>query len=111
MKNYTMVGRQHHTVGLVGNVYRIVKPESINIGHCFLRGRLKAGDLFYCQEHAGDRFQNYVYIWEGWNQLIYQPEHRFGAYGIGDSVKVSIPADLIDRMVMGEYIQFSLVKS
>ena len=88
-----MVGRQHHPDGLVGNLWRIHDPATINIGHCFLRGRLIKGDLFLCTEHSGDFFQTYVYVKQEWKQYLLQPEYSFGAYGIGDSSRVEVTAE------------------
>lgn len=81
---------EHHPHGLVGKLWRIKDPDSVRVGHCFLAGRLKAGDLFLCVAHSGDCFQDYMYVEEFSNCLKAKPEWQFGSYGIGDSDEVSI---------------------
>ena len=87
----TIGGRgERHLHGLVGNLWRIKTPETVDIGHCFLKGRLKKNDLFLCVRHSGDCFQDYIYVQEYSNCLIGKPEWNFGSYGIGDSEKVNL---------------------
>jgi len=78
-------GTERHPYGLVGNLWRIKDPHSIQIGNCFLAGRLKAGDLFLCTGHSGDCFQHYIYVEEYSNGLRGHPKWNFGSYGIGDA--------------------------
>lgn len=81
---------QHHSHGLVGNLWRIGDPKSVPVGNCFLAGRLKEGDLFLCVAHSGDCFQDYIYVEEYDNCLVGKPKWSFGSYGIGDAQKVEI---------------------
>lgn len=81
---------QHHPRGLVGNLWRIIDPESVRVGHCFLDGRLKKGDLFLCIKHSGDCFQDYMFIQEYTNCLVGKPEWQFGSYGIGNAKQVEL---------------------
>ncbi len=94
-----MVGRQHHPDGLVGNLWQISDPASVNIGHCFLRGRLLKGDLFLCTAHSGDYFQTYVYVVKEWRQYRLVPEQTFGAYGIGDSLDVNLAPEKVMELL------------
>lgn len=94
-----MVGRQHHPDNVVGRVWRIRDPQSVRVGHCFLAGRLLEGDLFLCTEHAGDWFQNYVYVKEYANKFILHPEWNFGSYGIGDAEHVKFTEEQVKTLI------------
>ena len=80
-------GQRHHH-GLVGALWLINDPDSVHIGQCFLKGRLKKGDLFVCSDHSGDCFQDYFYVKQYSIQLEGHPEWTFGSYGIGNSSKI-----------------------
>lgn len=98
----TIGGRgEHHPHNRVGNLYRIKKPETVRVGHCFLRGRLKEGDLFLCTNHSGDCFQDYMYVEEYSNVLVGNKTWRFGSYGIGDSEKVELKEGEFDILKNG----------
>ena len=81
---------EHHPHGLVGTLWRIQSPETVRVGDCFMKGRLKKDDLWLGIAHTGDCFQDYIFIEEYSNCLIGQPKYRFGSYGIGDSVAVPL---------------------
>jgi len=74
---------EHHLHGLVGFLWKISNPASIKMGSCFMRGRLKKGDLWLGIAHSGDCFQTYMFVEEYANCLIGRPEITFGSYGIG----------------------------
>ena len=76
---------QRHPRGLVNNIWRIKDPETVRMGHCFLKGRIKEGDLFMCIKHSGDCFQTYCFVEEYSNCLIVKERWSFGSYGIGDA--------------------------
>ena len=87
---------QRHPHGLVGKFWRIEDPETVRVGDCFLKGRLKSGDIFLCIGHGGDCFQNYIYTrvhdcnpWDGSVLDIETIKNlEFGSYGIGDAKEV-----------------------
>lgn len=81
---------QHHPHGIVGNLWRIVSPETVRVGNCFMAGRLKKDDLWLATAHSGDCFQTYIFIKEYANCLIGNPALNFGSYGIGDSIQVEL---------------------
>jgi len=81
-------GRHPH--GMVGVLWQINNPDSVYVGDCFLKGRLKKGDLFLCTGHTGDCFQDYMFVKEYGNGLKAFPEWTFGSYGIGDSTKFKL---------------------
>jgi len=100
----TIGGRgQHHPHGMVGNMWRIKNPESVNsrMANCFLRGRLKKNDLFLCTRHSGDCCQDYIFIKEYSNCYIAKPEWRFGSYGIGDAKKIKISSNDFKKLKNG----------
>lgn len=96
---------QHHPHGLVGNLWRIKTPQTVQVGHCFLAGRLKAGDLFLCVRHSGDCFQDYIFIEEYSNALIGKPKWEFGSYGIGDAEYIELQDGEFDILKIGGRIE------
>lgn len=96
---------QHHPHGLVGNLWRIKDPGTIRIGDCFLRGRLRANDLFLCTKHSGDYFQDYMYVHEYTNGLQGVKEWSFGSYGIGDSVLVELNPGEFELLLQGTFVK------
>lgn len=96
---------QHHPHGMVGNLWRIKDPDSVRVGHCFLAGRLKKGDLFLCVAHSGDCFQSYIYVQEYANCLISKPEWSFGSYGIGDAETVDMASGEFEALKDGGRVE------
>lgn len=78
-------GVERHLPGLIGKMFRIERPETIRIGHCFMAGRLLKGDLALGVCHSGDCFQHYILVQEFSNCLRGLPQFDFGSYGIGDN--------------------------
>ena len=102
----TVGGRgEHHLGGLVGNLWRINNPDSVQVGCCFLAGRLKKGDLFLCIQHSGDCFQTYMYVEEYDNCLIGNPKVTFGSYGIGDSQMTQISGGEFETLKRGGRVE------
>ena len=101
---------QHHPHGLVGNLWRIRDADSVRVGDCFLKGRLKTGDLFLCVEHSGDCFQNYVFVEEYANCLIGKPALRFGSYGIGDAEQVELANGEFEKLKAGGRVERKMSK-
>lgn len=98
----TVGGRfQKHPRGLVGNLWRIKTPDTVHIGHCFMEGRLQAGDLVLCTQHSGDGFQDYVFVKEYANGLKLLPAYEFGSYGIGDAEKTELNAQEFFELTTG----------
>ena len=96
---------QHHPHGLVGVLWRIRDPDSVRIGHCFMRGRLRAGDLWLGVAHTGDCFQTYMHVEEYANGWLAFAERTFGSYGIGDAESVDIPAAALAELETGEFVK------
>lgn len=68
-----------------------VRPEDFGrVGNCWMRGRLKEGDLIFSMGHSGDCFWTYCLVehdvftvhGQGLYKLI--PESSFGAYVLGE---------------------------
>ena len=104
---HDFVRGERHKHGLVGKLWRIKDPGSVRVGHCFLAGRLKAGDLFLCVAHSGDCFQDYMYVEEFVNCLKGKPEWEFGAYGIGDSDEVAIADGEFETLKTGGRVELA----
>ncbi len=95
---------EHHPHGLVGKLWRINNPDTVRVGNCFLKGRLKKGDLFLCVRHTGDCFQQYIYVEEYTNRWVSRPQWNFGSYGIGDSAPVSTPNGAFELLRDGGHV-------
>ncbi len=96
---------QHHLHGYVEKLFRISDPRTVRIGDCFLKGRIKKGDLFLCTKHSGDCFQDYIFVEEYGNGFRGKPEWRFGSYGIGDSEVVEITEREFQLLKIGEFVK------
>lgn len=105
----TIVGRQRHPDGLVGKLWRIQDPETVQIGDCFLKGRLLYGDLFLCTKHSGDCFQTYVYVKEYANKLVLHREWFFGSYGIGDAVEAWLSLERVAILCGSGYLELECI--
>jgi hypothetical protein len=57
------------------------------IGHCWMEGRLKLGDVVLCFDHSGDCFNDYILIEVFHNGIRGIPESKFGAYTLGTETK------------------------
>jgi len=95
---------QRHPRGVVGFLWRINDPDSVNIGHCFLAGRLKRDDLFLSVAHTGDHFQEYMHVKKYSNGMMGDPGIRFGSYGIGDAEKIEIQSGEFEILVGGGFV-------
>ena len=102
----TIGGRfQRHPHGLFGNMWRIKDPDSVRIGNCFMKGRLKEGDLWLCISHSGDCFQDYMFVEEYGNGYKGRPEWTFGSYGIGDSESVELKEGECEKLKSGGFVE------
>lgn len=73
---------QHHPEGYLRHLFRLGDPDEVRIGHCFMRGRLRRGDLVLCLKHSGDCFQDYFAVEQCGGSLKGLPGIRFGSYGV-----------------------------
>ena len=96
---------QHHPHALVGVLWKVKNPLTVDVGDCFMNGRLKTDDLWLCIRHSGDCFQTYMYVKEYANCLIGKPEVTFESYGIGDSESVGLGEGEFERLVSGGRVE------
>lgn len=96
---------QHHPHGLIGTLWRVQDPSSVRVGNCFMKGRLRADDLWLGIAHSGDCFQTYMFVEEYTNCLFGKPELTFGSYGIGDSVKFELGEGAFEILKSGGRIE------
>jgi hypothetical protein len=72
-----------------GDIIEIKKADFSRVGNCWMRGRLKKGDLAIAIQQSGDCFWTYALLKHDSvdirNRPLYQiiPEARFGAYVLG----------------------------
>lgn len=67
----------------IGTLYTLEKNDLSRIGDCWLKGRLRAGDVILCVAHSGDCFNDYVLINPFLNGLNAILGSEFGAYVLG----------------------------
>jgi hypothetical protein len=92
-----------------GVLYRVRhEADTQRVGHCWMRGRLKAGDLVLCMAHAGDHFYDYILVEEYANGLKGLPNSRFGAYQLGERDKIELTAREFHLLAAGEFINRGL---
>lgn len=73
-----------------GELY-VIRPEDFGrVGNCWMKGRLKDGDLIIATGHSGDCFWTYCLVEHGSvnveGRQLYKviPESSFGAYVLGE---------------------------
>lgn len=67
-----------------GALYRIGADDLDRVGSCWMKGRLKIGDLVLCIKHSGGCFYDYILVTEYANPSIQGiPGSMFGAYTLG----------------------------
>jgi hypothetical protein len=78
---------QRHRKGVINKIYRINEPDKVRVGNCFMKDRLKEGDLVLCVKHSGDCFQDFQFVeiskWFEAKLFTYEVskiECEFGAY-------------------------------
>lgn len=90
----------------IGGVYRVSPEDHVQVGHCWMRGRLKDDDLCLCVAHSGDGFYTYMlmeFIANGYRAI---PNSEFGAYQFhGDLLKIKISKSEFERLIKGDFIQ------
>ncbi len=75
-----------HGPGLVLEI-QTYDVERDRVGHCWMKGRLRAGDIIMCMQHAGDCFWQYAILecvatYPGHKYRLVR-ESTFGAYTLG----------------------------
>jgi hypothetical protein len=66
-----------------GLVIRITNDDLDRVGQCWMRGRLREGDLAMAIRHCGDCFWEYQLIECASNGCKLIPQSEFGAYVLG----------------------------
>lgn len=88
----------------IGTVYRVSVADNDRVGNCWMKGRLKDGDLILCKAHSGDCFFDYVLIDDtysnGWKAIL---KSEFGAYFLGKPV-AKLPRSEFDKLMCGEFV-------
>lgn len=80
--------RQWGTGASSGSLVRLTTEADLRrVGNCWLQGRLRVGDVLMCVEHTGDHFYDYIPVQIGGNFVNGLPEHRLGAYVLGEPLK------------------------
>jgi hypothetical protein len=97
-----------HSTGLF---VRIEQIDFNQVGICWMRGRLREGDLAMAVSHAGDGFWMYQLVYhEAFlgmsNRRGYRliPQSEFGAYALGQPYRVQPTTREVHLLLAGEYI-------
>jgi hypothetical protein len=101
--------RDWGTGATIGAMYRVRDTRQLSrVGHCWMAGRLKVGDLLLCVGHSGDCFFNYILVEECANGLKGIPESRFGAYVLGELIPLRPTAREFHLLAAGEFVPLEL---
>ena len=89
----------------IGALYRVRDDsENSRVGHCWMAGRLRKGDLLLCIEHSGDCFNNYVLCELHTNAIRALHGSKFGAYVFGDPLVEELTAREFHLLMAGESV-------
>ena len=91
----------------IGQCYRITEPDLSRVGHSWMEGRLRAGDLVLCCEHSGDYFYDYILVYEYDNALKGLPQSKFGSYTLSTPVVWELLAREFHLLMAGESIPYT----
>lgn len=98
----------------VGTVVRLSEKDNGRVGYCWMRGRLKDGDLAVAVAHAGDCFWSYellecVGFLGNSEQRGYRliPGSKFGAYTLGQPA-VELTAREKHLLLAGESVPLEI---
>jgi hypothetical protein len=88
----------------IGSIYKVSPDDFSRVGNCWMKGRLKDGDLILCIEHSGDHFFDYVLIIPYANGMRAALGSQFGAYTLGEEIK-NLPSRDFHLLMAGEFLQ------
>jgi hypothetical protein len=63
-----------------GSVFVLSEDDLSRVGSCWMRGRLRIGDVCMCIKHSGDCFNDYILLQMYDNAIRGIPGSEFGAY-------------------------------
>lgn len=89
----------------IGKLYFVNEEDNSRVGHCWMNGRLKDGDLVLCLKHAGDYFNHYILVEVVYNALIPVLQSRFGAYRLGTLAEWQPSEAELQLLLSGETIR------
>ena len=98
-----------------GDLLLVTDAKSVCVGHCWMQGRLKKGDIALCVGHSGDGFHDFFLVdasFSVYRDGKYIPsarlimESRFGAYEWGGLLDYKLSARDYHLLMAGETISF-----
>ena len=89
----------------IGVIYEMIKEDLPRVGHSWMEGRLRIGDLALCIEHSGDCFYDYILIDKISNGMTGIPESEFGAYVMHKQSDLVITGREYHLLAAGEFVQ------
>lgn len=97
--------RKWNAGNFVGRIYKLDATDMTRVGDCWMRGRLKVGDLALCIHQSGDCFFNYILLESTLNSIRGIPQSKFGSYCFGGEMMDWEPTeDEIKILHSGEYM-------
>jgi hypothetical protein len=75
--------KMEHQGNEPGRLYILATEDLSRVGNCWMKGRLKVGDVILCIDHGGDYFNDYLLmdVRDSFIRAIVASE--FGAYMLG----------------------------
>lgn len=91
----------------IGALYRLKKGDLTRVGHNWMAGRLKVGDVVMCLQQSGDCFYEYILIEMSATRVKGITKSKFGSYTFGTQIGVKVLEGRDFHLVAaGEQIQY-----
>ena len=101
------IQRGNETIGSLVRIMGVGDQE--RVGHCWMAGRLRVGEVVQVLQHAGDYFYNYALVRVYGDSIQLEPGVRFGAYSLGTPLKWQPNREQADDLMKGESVRTEAV--
>ena len=91
----------------IGTMYVLEEKDLSRIGHSWMEGRLRAGDVVLCTAHSGDYFNDYILIDVYSNGINAILGASFGAYTMGTPTQWQPSAREYHLLLAGERVNIN----
>lgn len=71
----------------IGSAYLIKRQDVDRVGNCWMKGRLRVGDVVLCKQHSGDCFYDYILLEIFGNGVRGLGQVNFGSYTFSTELK------------------------
>ena len=97
--------------GIIGGIYQLKTHKDVatvneRMGICWMKDRLKRGDLLLCTKVAGDHYYSYILLTQYANAWKGIPGSQFGAYNFGVDPVHKVDRETVELLAAGESFHF-----